>query len=258
MDNRIMEYVNQVMGSVVAEESMKERIRKDLHVHIEDACTRQSVDEVLESMGSPEDVSREFMENIYENKDEIIQQLIKERIKVNQILEQCYEYKSRVHIGSLPLLHIKFRNRFSYKPAVAKGVIAIGDIAAGVLAIGGLSIGVIPIGGWAVGLFAFGGFSIGALLAVGGLALGSMAYGGLAIGLGSIGGFAIGKIAIGGYARGVVAIGGKAVGEHIISGNASNAYSLGHVPKEEIHNLIKTGYPQLSEWIINLFTTFGV
>ncbi len=112
-----------------------------------------------------------------------------------------YEYRSSVTIGGWPLVHACTGiDPITMRPRVARGVIAIGNIAVGVLAIGGL----------ACGLFTLGGASIGLFLAIGGAALG--------MGV-SIGGFAVGSIAIGGAAVGFVyAIGGGAFGPAVIDG----------------------------------------
>lgn len=112
-----------------------------------------------------------------------------------------YEYRSSTTIAGWPLVHMCAGvDPVTMRPRVARGVIAVGNIAIGVLAIGGL----------ACGLFTVGGASIGLLLAVGGASLG--------LGL-SVGGFAVGSIAIGGVAVGFVyAIGGAAFGPAVIDG----------------------------------------
>lgn len=80
------------------------------------------------------------------------------------------------------------------RPKVAKGIIAIGNIAVGVVSVGGLAVGLFSIGGLSVGLiFALGGAALGLGVSFGGLAVGSFAMGGAAIGL---------KYAIGGAAFG--------------------------------------------------------
>jgi hypothetical protein len=115
----------------------------------------------------------------------------------------CGEYKSKMQLFGLPLVHIVYGPAFN--PAtgrlhVAKGIIAIGGIAVGGLAIGGAAIGVIALGGLAMGLLAV--------------------LGGVAIGTGiSIGGFAVGFAAVGGCAVGYYALGGLAVGVHTLGGN---------------------------------------
>jgi len=112
-----------------------------------------------------------------------------------------YEYKSSVTIGGWPLVHVCAGiDPVTMRLRIAKGIVAIGNVAVGVLAIGGV----------AFGLFTVGGASIGLLAAVGGVALGLGA---------SVGGVAIGSIAIGGAAWGFVyAIGGAAIGPAVIDG----------------------------------------
>ncbi|HYE95837.1 MAG TPA: zinc ribbon domain-containing protein [Rubricoccaceae bacterium] len=111
-----------------------------------------------------------------------------------------YEYKSKAHVFGWPLLHVtKGVDPATGRPRVARGVIAVGDVAVGALAVGGL----------AVGLFALGGMGLG-FVAIGGMALGSYALGGIAVGVNwAIGGMAFSL----GYA-----IGGLALAPHTISG----------------------------------------
>jgi hypothetical protein len=113
----------------------------------------------------------------------------------------AYEYKSSTTIGGWPLVHVCAGiDPVTLRPKIARGIVAIGNVAVGVLAIGGL----------ACGLFTVGGGSIGLLLAVGGAALG--------LGV-SVGGFAVGSIAIGGAAVGFVyAVGGAGFGPAVIDG----------------------------------------
>jgi hypothetical protein len=112
-----------------------------------------------------------------------------------------YEYRSSTTILGWPLLHVcSGIDPATGRLRIARGVVAIGNVAVGVLAIGGL----------ACGLFTVGGASIGLLLAVGGAALG--------LGV-SVGGLAVGSIAIGGAAVGFVyAVGGGAFGPSVIDG----------------------------------------
>ena len=112
-----------------------------------------------------------------------------------------YEYRSSMTIGGWPIIHACAGiDPITMRPRIARGVVAIGNVAVGVVAIGGV----------ACGLFTLGGASIGCLLAVGGAALG--------LGV-SVGGFAVGSIAIGGAAVGFVyAVGGAACGPAVIDG----------------------------------------
>jgi hypothetical protein len=117
------------------------------------------------------------------------------------------QYKSSVVFLGIPLVHV------AVGPApgttavrgIARGWIAVGDIAFGILvALGGVAVGGLSIGGLSVGALAIAGLSVG-IWAVGGLALGVFAFGGAAIGLwAAIGGLAVaGEYAVGGAAIGV-------------------------------------------------------
>ncbi|NOZ86117.1 MAG: hypothetical protein GXP49_07605 [Deltaproteobacteria bacterium] len=113
-----------------------------------------------------------------------------------------YEYKSKRKILGMPLVHInQGLDPKTGAPAVARGFVAIGNIAIGVFAFGGLSLGVFTLGGIAMGLLSFGGISIGIGLALGGVSIGYVAIGGLAIGKYAVGGMALGVHTI--SARGV-------------------------------------------------------
>ena len=105
-----------------------------------------------------------------------------------------YEYRSSLAIGSWPLLHVAAGfDPVTMRPMVARGVIAIGNMAVGVVAIAGLSCGLVAVGGLSVGiLMALGGAALGVGFSVGGFAVGSIAAGGVAIGLAhAIGGLAL-------------------------------------------------------------------
>lgn len=126
-----------------------------------------------------------------------------------------YEYKSKRTLFGLPLVHIRLGNR---GVGVAKGILAIGNVA----------VGVFTLGGFSFGLFSVGGLSFGLLFALGGWALGSLAIGGLAMGLIALGGGAVGLFAMGGGAFGVYAVGGGAMGSQIaIGGSASAPLAIG-------------------------------
>src|SRR5579872_2370467 len=74
-----------------------------------------------------------------------------------------YEYKSAASFGGWPLVHIASGiDPATMQPRIARGIVAVGNVAVGVLA----------IGGFACGLFTVGGASFGLLMAVGGAALG--------------------------------------------------------------------------------------
>jgi serine/threonine protein kinase len=121
-----------------------------------------------------------------------------------------YEYRSQTTIFGWPLLHVAFgRDLATNHRRVARGIIAVGDIAIGLVAIGGGAIGGLAIGGGAIGLIALGGGAVGLLLAMGGVAVGGLAIGGAAIGWAAIGGGAFGYYALGGEAQGIHAYGGR-------------------------------------------------
>jgi len=260
MKSLINAYVEAVLENIAADENMKKRIEKDLIAHINEACGEADQDTIIRKMGAPKEVAKEFMDNIYEDKEDVMERLIQERTINKKLRNDYYEYKSETILFGLPLVHIKFNRYGSSKISVAKGIIAIGNVSVGALSIGGVAVGGLCLGGVSLGLVSLGGLALGLLLALGGVAIGSLALGGCAIGLGAIGGVAIGKIAFGGFAKGVVAIGGKAVGDFVISGTeiANGQYVLGEISKTEIADLIRAAYPNISNWVIKLFTMFGV
>ncbi len=163
-----------------------------------------------------------------------------------------YEYVSPVKVFSLPLVHI----RLGYGPQVAKGIVAIGNLALGVVAIGSCSLGVISLGGLCFGLLlALGGVSFG-LIALGGLAVGGFAAGGCAVGqwLAAGGGAFSNYLAIGGgaWSRGV-AIGGSAFGHIAVGTNEAQgtfsylrAYGY-HI--EDVWRTVKEAFPHMWSWV---------
>src|SRR5688572_5982790 len=111
-------------------------------------------------------------------------------------------YRSKATLFGLPVISIAFGPSEGEIRGVAKGIIAIGDIAIGFVALGGLSIGMVAVGGLALGMFTLGGLAIGLLTAMGGTAIGAAAVGGAAIGV-----LAFGAGAGGFWAQGVGAAG---------------------------------------------------
>jgi hypothetical protein len=112
-----------------------------------------------------------------------------ERAPVTTARARGYEYRSRLKLGSLPLVHIVRGvdpSTGTRPPAI--GVIAVGQVAVGAIAIGQVAVGGIAIGqaalglGWGVGqlgvgLLAAGQVAIGALGALGQVALGARPLG---------------------------------------------------------------------------------
>ncbi len=249
--NKIDRYVNEVLSHIIADDNMKSRIRDDLTVQLNDSAAMEDIDEVLRRMGDPKEVAREFMDTMYDNKAELLDEVISERSDKGVYMKRIYEYKSKASLFGVPLMHIKL-SRYG-KPSVAKGIIAIGTVSVGVISIGAIPLGLICFGGLPIGLIAIGGFSVGLLLAIGGFAAGTVAIGGFTAGLLAVGGFTNGKIAIGGYANGIVAIGDKVSGEHVLHIN-----HIGPETKEEVTALIKTAFPKLPEWIIDIITSIDM
>ena len=112
-----------------------------------------------------------------------------------------YEYKSAATVAGWPLLHVcGGADPATLQPRVARGVIAIGNIAVGVLAIGGVASGLLAVGGVSLGvLLAIGGAAAGAGLSIGGVAIGSIAVAGVAVGFyHAIGGMGFGPSVVDG------------------------------------------------------------
>jgi len=103
-----------------------------------------------------------------------------------------YEYKSKRTLFGLPLLHIAQGFTSEGKIRVAKGFIAVGNVAVGVIAIGGASIGVLSFAGAGIGIVCFAGLAAGVICGVGGVAIGYIAVGGIAIGAYAVGGLCVG------------------------------------------------------------------
>ncbi len=111
-----------------------------------------------------------------------------------------YEYRSETEILGWPLVHItRGIDPQTGLPRVARGIIAIGNLALGLFACGGIAVGGVAFGGLSLGLLALGGVAVG-IVAGGGVALGAyLALGGLAISLHyGIGGLALAPHALDG------------------------------------------------------------
>ncbi|HTW95504.1 MAG TPA: hypothetical protein VMD30_11955 [Tepidisphaeraceae bacterium] len=111
-------------------------------------------------------------------------------------------YRSKATLFGWPIVDIAMGPDRGEKCGVARGIIAVGDIAMGGIAVGGMACGVVAVGGLATGLFALGGWALGLCSAMGGLAVGGMAVGGWAIGVLALGGLALGVFAEGPDGRG--------------------------------------------------------
>lgn len=177
-------------------------------------------------------------------------------VPLNPTYKFHYEYKSRRTCFGVPLVHIHI-GRGMY---VAKGIVAIGNIAIGALSIGVLACGGLSLGALALGLLSFAGLSAGLLLAIGGLAAGAVAIGGVAWGVIAIGGFALGMFSLGGCAiASHIAIGGYASGHIAIGDTAKGAYTLviqnkdlASIQADQVKQLINQEYPHLWKPITDL------
>ena len=101
-----------------------------------------------------------------------------------------FEYRSKSSLFGMPIIHLAFGyNPHTGFPRIARGVIAIGNLALGVVAIGGIAAGGFVLSGIGLGMLVVAGIAVG-WVAVGGIAAGAaFALGCLAISLGhAIGG----------------------------------------------------------------------
>jgi len=127
----------------------------------------------------------------------------------------AYEYRSRLSLFGLPLLHVRLGDRFDVVRPPVKAWIAVGgSVSVGVIfASGGLAIAPISFGGVAIGLAPFGAIAIGGLV-IGCCSIGAWATGALAIGWQVFGACAIGWDA---------ASGGLAIAQHFATGGIAHA-----------------------------------
>lgn len=71
-----------------------------------------------------------------------------------------YEYKSKLAIAGLPLLHISFKFRPNRTPVVARGIIAIGQFGCGVVCIAQFGVGVFSLAQFTIAGFALAQFAV--------------------------------------------------------------------------------------------------
>lgn len=161
--------------------------------------------------------------------------------------QQPYEYKSQATLLGLPLVHVHL-SRGNGRPAVAKGILAVGDVAFGAVALGGLSAGLVSLGALSLGLIlALGGLSAG-LFALGGISLGAYAFGGIAIGYCALGGVACAsELAVGGVACARVALGDAAQGTSTLLLHAAS--------EAEIVAFLQKHCPDAGAWLIRLLVS---
>lgn len=170
-----------------------------------------------------------------------------------------YEYKSKRMLFNLPLVHVNVGRGIH----VAKGIVAIGNIALGIVSVGGVALGGIAVGGISLGLLTLAGLALGLLFSAGGISIGAIALGGITVGIFAVGGLSVGMfslggcaiashIAIGGFANGHIAIGETVKGIRTI---AVQHHALMSVKAEQVQNLIHQEFPNLWPVITNLITS---
>jgi hypothetical protein len=83
-----------------------------------------------------------------------------------------FEYRSKEEINGWPLIHINIgTNPETGRPRVAKGVVAIGNIAFGVVSIGAAAFGVVTLAAFGLGVVSVASLAVG-IVALGAVALG--------------------------------------------------------------------------------------
>jgi len=71
-----------------------------------------------------------------------------------------FEYKSRIKLLGLPLVHIAFKYRPNRTPVVARGIVAIGQFGCGIVNISQFGIGLLSLGQFTVAGFALAQFGL--------------------------------------------------------------------------------------------------
>jgi hypothetical protein len=87
-------------------------------------------------------------------------------------------WRTQAEIFGWPLMHCaRGIDPRTGKRLVAKGIVAVGEIAVGVISCGGVALGVLAFGGVSVGLLSAGGLAIGLLISAGIVAVGPSPFG---------------------------------------------------------------------------------
>lgn len=195
------------------------------------------------------------------NRSKLAQQVVKKQADSNRRF-RGRRFTSQWKLFGVPLIDVQVSDPVTTRMAedpisqrrVARGWIAIGDVAHGILlAIGGQAVGLVALGGLSVGLFSVGGAAIG-VVSLGGVALAYLALGGLAVGYSAVGGGAIGwhSAAGGGAIAYEMAAGGAAVandfavGGVAIADEANTALARKMLAENSFSWILET--PRLSLW----------
>ena len=221
MEKKIKKYVKEVMQYLDLDYKTKNRYKEDLITQINERASQEHLDLVLNDLGNPKELARQYMDDGGYEKQKYFR----------------FEYKSKMKLLGLPLIHICMSER-GIRGNIAKGIIAIAPFSFGVVSIGAFSVGLLAFGAICLGLFSFGSIAFGLLLA----------YGAIAVGLGAVGAVAIGYLARGAVAVGHTVIGIETAGVNVLEGE--------NITNKEVFDFIQTHHPNLKEWIIRLFS-FG-
>ncbi len=163
-EKRISQYIRIALSTISADRESKEKIRREMNYDIQNKVFDSGKENPFEVLGDPSAYAREFIE---ERKSTYTQ--VHTRLSRTYGIggHAGYEFISKSTVLGLPFIHINTRPF-----GVAKGFIAIGNVAVGVLAIGGVSIGLFSLGGVALSLLlSLGGASASLFSAFGGLAI---------------------------------------------------------------------------------------
>lgn len=161
-----------------------------------------------------------------------------------------YQYTSKTKIAGIPLVSIRFSRQLG-RDGIAKGIIAIGNVAIGVISLGACSFGIISFGSIAVGLLAIGALAFG-LAAWGAVAIGVVAFGASAMGIYSAGASAWGQeVAVGVSAMGKTAIGETVKGTHCLT------IGQGVTTGAQIEHFLEDTNPNLWKPLRNMLTAFA-
>lgn len=182
MNKKNKQYANRVVRRIDCNFTIKMKIKRDIIETLEERSLETGIEDPTLLMGTIEEVSSEFIENL-----------------------DIYKNKSKDIISSKTIMGLPLYCITSNYNVIAKGIFACGPKAVGVISIGGVCAGLISFGGISVGVISLGGIALGALTALGGIAVAyDMALGGIAIANSlSIGGLAIAHdVAVGGFTIG--------------------------------------------------------
>jgi RNA polymerase subunit RPABC4/transcription elongation factor Spt4 len=93
------------------------------------------------------------------------------------------DWRTKASIWGYPLIHVSFGRDARGKPRIARGVVAIGQVAVGLIVIAQFGVGfLLGIGQFVFGLAALAQFAVGILCGVGQFATGYVAVGQFAVG----------------------------------------------------------------------------